>query len=307
VPGLSFPILALVASAILFAPLASWLALQRARSWALWFGFGVVLGPIAVLLLALAPPGRCPACGTQSIGWPGSCSNCGLSFTSTGTPATTAAHVPTPVAAGAMAEQASTSIAESPERASAGRRPAGSTTSASARRSRALKAAPVEPAISMIDPDSRPIAPVPVLAGRAGEVEVPGHLPATALGRRATAVADTSPPPVPPRASSTELAILGSGVFVGGTVSLQIGSRYLLARVGSELHILGPIHISPAAVAARVPLSKIEPTVVSDRLLLSATRRSRGPELAFSSLLLERDVELARDLRVARRTKAVSA
>src|SRR5712691_11339873 len=47
VPGLSFPIIAFVVSATLFAPLASWLALQRARPWALWFLFGVALGPIA--------------------------------------------------------------------------------------------------------------------------------------------------------------------------------------------------------------------------------------------------------------------
>ena len=61
---------ALIISALVFAPLASYLAGRRARSAAMWFLLGVVLGPLAIVLLLFAPPGRCPDCGERVRGWP---------------------------------------------------------------------------------------------------------------------------------------------------------------------------------------------------------------------------------------------
>ena len=43
----------------------------------MWFAFGLLLGPIAPLLLAMAPPGRCRVCGEPSRGWLDSCLACG--------------------------------------------------------------------------------------------------------------------------------------------------------------------------------------------------------------------------------------
>jgi hypothetical protein len=137
----------------------------------------------------------------------------------------------------------------------------------------------------------------------------PDHRSATALGRRATevpAAAPSAPRPAARRPPSGALAILGSGVFMGGSSSLQIGSRYLLARVGSELHVLGPIHVSPAAIAIRMPLGGLEPTLLADRLLISPTRRGRGPELAFGAVLLEEGVDLTTDLHVPKRSRSAS-
>ncbi|HET9519867.1 MAG TPA: hypothetical protein VFO73_02355 [Candidatus Limnocylindrales bacterium] len=279
-PGLSFPILALIASAILFAPLASWLALQRARSWALWFLFGVALGPVASLLLVLAPPGRCPACGTPSIGWPRSCTNCGLVFGS------------------GLPGSARPSMAISPAAAPDGARGV----AAAAPRARAVEPTPAVP-----DPSDA----------------VPAHRPATALGRRAMLdAAEQVPPralpaeelPRTPAAAATRraaptgsLVVLGSGVFIGGSQhSLQIGSRYLLARVGAELHVLGPVHISPAAVAARIPLAGVEPSLLADRLLISPTRPGRGSDLAFGGVSFERDVDIVRDLRAPRKGRSAA-
>ncbi len=59
------------------APLAGWLARQRARNPALWFVFGALLGPIAPLLLVAAPLGRCPRCGTRAQGWSGTAPSAG--------------------------------------------------------------------------------------------------------------------------------------------------------------------------------------------------------------------------------------
>ena len=51
----------LVLVAGVFAPLTGWFAPRRSRQPVLWFLFGAVLGPVALALLAIAPPGRCPS------------------------------------------------------------------------------------------------------------------------------------------------------------------------------------------------------------------------------------------------------
>jgi hypothetical protein len=297
VPGLSVPILLVIVSAILFAPLASWLALQRARPWAVWFVFGVFLGPIASLLLVLAPPGRCPVCGNRSVGWPRSCSNCGLAFgsalppfaadraESTASPARTAStEVGLEAATPAMGASAAGSRAT-------GLRPTGRAT----RASRGGSGSSGLTAVAGRGGDPVTGGTVTGLAGGAGPV----LRPATTLGRRATAAPPTLLGPDPLPASPSAPAILGSGVFVAGGKSLQIGSRYLFARVGSELHVLGPVHVSPEKVATRLSLADIEPTIVADRLLVAPVKRGQGPELAFGGVVLERGVVIDRDLRVA--------
>lgn len=296
-PGLSVPILLVIVSAILFAPLASWLALQRARPWAVWFVFGVFLGPIASLLLVLAPPGRCPVCGNRSVGWPRSCANCGLAFGSglasfaadraeaTATPARTAsAEMALEVATPAMAASAAGSRAT-------GLKPTGRAT----RTSRGGSGSSDITAVAGRGSDPVTGRTVPTPAGGAGPV----LRPATTLGRRATAAPPTLLEPDPLPAAPSGPAIIGSGIFVAGGKSLQIGSRYLFARVGSELHVLGPVHLSPEKVAARLSLADIEPTVVADRLLVAPVKRGQGPELAFGGVILERGVVIERDLRVA--------
>jgi hypothetical protein len=67
----------LAISAAIFGPLASWYAGRRDRSPIPWLALGALLGPIALVLLALAPPGRCPACDTETRGWPDVCELCG--------------------------------------------------------------------------------------------------------------------------------------------------------------------------------------------------------------------------------------
>gem|GEM_PF-4944297 len=42
-----------------------------------WFVFGAILGPIALLLLGIAPHGRCDACANPTRGWPTTCAWCG--------------------------------------------------------------------------------------------------------------------------------------------------------------------------------------------------------------------------------------
>ena len=299
-PGLSVPILLVIVSAILFAPLASWLALQRARPWAVWFVFGVFLGPIASLLLVLAPPGRCPVCGNRSVGWPRSCSNCGLAFGSRLAPfapdRVEATATPARRASAEMVLEAATPAMAASAASAAGSRATGlKPTGRATRTSRAGSGSSGITAVAGRGSDPITGRTVPSSSDGAGPV----RRPATTLGRRATAAPPTPLEPDPPPATASAPAILGSGIFVAGGKSLQIGSRYLFARVGSELHVLGPVHLSPEKVAARLSLADIEPTVVADRLLVAPVKRGQGPELAFGGVVLERGVVIDRDLRVA--------
>jgi hypothetical protein len=77
--------LVLVLAAGVFAPLTGWFATGRQRQPVVWFLYGALLGPIALALLAIAPPGRCPACDWPATGWSSRCPNCGTRFRSTTT------------------------------------------------------------------------------------------------------------------------------------------------------------------------------------------------------------------------------
>ena len=121
------------------------------------------------------------------------------------------------------------------------------------------------------------------------------------LGHRPTPQA--APPPI--AKSSGTVAILGSGIFMGGMGSLQIGSRYFLARVGTKLNVLGPIHISPSAVAASISLADAEVAVLADRLLITG-RQGVELSLAFSAVMAEPGVDLEQQLQVQTRRKVVA-
>ena len=262
-PELSLLLVVLVAWVIVFAPLASWLARQRARPIVVWGVFGAVLGPAAAALLVMAPPGRCPVCGAPIVGWPQVCQTCGRDLRSQ----------PIEIA----------------------------------RESAARRASMISSPIDSIGGPS--LGSVPTASPRGREPALPPGRPATALGLRPPAVsAPFSVSPVGPLPLETEggPGILGSGVFVGGSESLQVGSRYLFARVGDDLHALGPVHVSPATIAARVPLGGVDPSFVDDRLLIAPAGPGRGPELAFGGVRLERNVDIVRSLRVGAGNEGVS-
>ena len=102
------------------------------------------------------------------------------------------------------------------------------------------------------------------------------------------------------------VAILGSGIFVGGNAQLQIGSRYFLARVGPEMQALGPIHISPSNVAARIKIADTQATLIADRLLITGLDGERGPTLAFSAVSAEYGVDLEMSLNARPDSSAVA-
>jgi hypothetical protein len=74
------PVLGVLALA--FGPLAAWLAARRQRNPAVWLVFGALLGPIALVLIQVAPPGRCWNCSEPTAGFESLCPTCGADLRS---------------------------------------------------------------------------------------------------------------------------------------------------------------------------------------------------------------------------------
>ena len=79
---------------------------------------------------------------------------------------------------------------------------------------------------------------------------------------------------------------------MGGNRPIETGSRYLLARVGDELQVLGPLHLNPGQVADRLTLGNIDAFLVDGRLLVGGRNGREDVTMAFVSVSLERGVDL---------------
>jgi hypothetical protein len=83
-----------------------------------------------------------------------------------------------------------------------------------------------------------------------------------------------------PRAASSATGSgpipLATGVYAGGSIGLEIGHRYTIARHDRELVILGPVETTPTETAHRRELARIDPVGVDDRLVITGTEGERG-------------------------------
>ena len=73
----------LVGAALIFGPATAWLAARRHRNPVLWLLYGTLIGPLAMVVMLLAPPGRCPACWETTSGFAGTCWTCGANMRQT--------------------------------------------------------------------------------------------------------------------------------------------------------------------------------------------------------------------------------
>jgi hypothetical protein len=71
------PILAFAAWAIVFGAFGAFVARRRGRRPLPWVVYGVILGPVAGLLVSAAPPRTCPTCRARTLGWASICPSCG--------------------------------------------------------------------------------------------------------------------------------------------------------------------------------------------------------------------------------------
>jgi hypothetical protein len=242
--------LAFIASAAVFGPLSGSLAGRRDRHPIVWFVFGAFLGPIAVLLLLAAPPGRCWMCDTPVVGWVSICPACGSPLTA---------------AAGAGRFRGTE------------RWPSPVTTTAAtvtAQRSASSLGVPASPVLTMLKsrdvesaPESRPspepLPPQPIVLpigrpARSRRPELADRPPVSGTVRRSS-----------PERDAGAAEVLATAVYFGGTAGLVVGARYVIVRHDPVLRLLGPVDLDPTRVALERPLGRLLAVSVGERLIIT--------------------------------------
>jgi hypothetical protein len=234
-----------------------------------WFVLGGIIGPLAVVLLLVAPPGACPECGARIRGWPRACEACGASL---GGAVSVAGPASAPQAAPATGPVVVRTISGPVETGTPRPRPV-------------LVPSPSAERPVLVEPRSEPV----------GAVAAADRTDRDAARRRYRHEEDLVAPGA---------RLIGSGIYLGGTAPsstkvarLEVGDRYGLARDGDELHILGPVTIDPERVVARVPIAGAEVELVADRLVVQGGPAARGLALAFANLSVARGTDVVAILR----------
>jgi hypothetical protein len=251
-------------------------ARQAERRPSIWFGIGAIIGPIALLIIGLAPPGRCRTCGTPTRGWARTCWWCHEDVRST--PASTRAILdrmsgriaplekpPLPVRrreparpfviqANPVEQSMTNATAPRPGATPATRSSISSRTPWSEGASVPTSSAPhevVEPRRSIASPEDRPAA--------------------------AAVVAPALP-------TGESLRVMATAVFVAGGARLEPGHRYGLAVRSGRFLVLGPTDVDPLAVVVDRDVADVEVRIVEGRLVVSEPRGRSGFVLAFMSV-----------------------
>lgn len=247
----------LVVAALVFGPASAWLGARQQRNPAIWLAFGAVLGPLALGILFLAPPARCPSCAEPTAGFETRCATCGTDLDTRAGPT-------------APAEARSQSSVE------------------------ATATPPGAPAGAIGAPILRSL-PDPAGSGKgrqregARRADTPGDAqPArlSAVGARRPQTGPTVPGTILD-GSQLDVTLLAMAVLVRGSGPLKPGSRYVIARTHDRLLIIGPVEAADEHVELSLPLAGIEANFVADRLVISAVgedRARRSTVIAFQSV-----------------------
>jgi len=264
-----------------FGAAAAYFAVQRRRNPVWWVGLGAILGPIALLILQRAPPGRCASCDARTVGWSALCAWCGEDVRG--------------VPAEPPAEPASLPAPDVPA-------PTTLTVIRGARRDPnrpavvATDSATDADAVPPTPDDSAALGPVRRLKSVLGAPAADG--PASPLDSIATA-----PDPGEPRE-----VILASAVYVTGTRGLQAGSRYGIALIGSNLGILGPVDVDPSAIVVLRQLHGLDATGEQGQLIITADESVRSNfALVFMSLAGGTPERVAEIIAAAASTGAIAS
>jgi len=257
------------------------MAVRVERRPPVWFVIGAILGPIALLVLRTAPPGRCRACGTPTRGWHRTCWWCHEDVRLT--PASTLA----------ILERMSGRIAV-PEAPAPAPRPG-----------RPERARPfvIQAAPTAQIPPAPPAPPAPT-AAPADHATTPPTTPKR-RGRVTSSVAtsasstplerngSTSPSgggsvgPAPAdigRRPGEVVQVLATAVFVAGSARLEPGHRYGLALRSTRFLILGPTDVDPSTVILDRGVADLEVHTVDGRFIVSESNNRSGLVLAFMSV-----------------------
>lgn len=249
-----------VVSAAVFGPLSGWFAGRRGRHPVVWLAFGALLGPLALLLLYAAPPGRCSMCDTPVRGWASICAVCGAPLTNSAGAGLYQARERSPMGpnvpvaqVGPVAPVAQVApVAEMQARRRYGSRiPAG-------------RPAPVLTMLASQGVDGRaepdvPSPPIRLPIERAARSRRPDIADRAAVGARSSGQAD----------EGAAEEVLATAVYFGGTAGLAVGGRYVIARQGPLFRLLGPVDLDPKRVALERPLARLAAVAVGERLIIT--------------------------------------
>lgn len=275
------PIIMLVALAwVTSAFAARVLAGRRDRIAPVWFLFGAILGPVALLLLWVAPPGRCRSCGTRTRGWVETCSWCGENV---GATSTTALRII------ARREAARTNAAPGGRRADPSRANGSETDPPVSRRSVSFT----------LPPANEPPSPSPAIAPAGSPLEPKRRYRAAGNDVRRS-------PPNGDAKDQADTRVLATAIYVTGTARLEPGRRYNIALRGARLLILGPIDLDSSTVALESAASGIEVRAIEGRLILSQPHNRAGFVLAFMSVAGAGPDDLAGSIRAAAQASEAS-
>ena len=300
--------------AVVFGAVATSLAARRLRSRPVWAVFGVVLGPIALAILHVAPPGRCPACGAVAIGWEPACLRCDLPFAAARrsgrsqgvTPPSDDGLVPAPApadatrppaTAAAVADDGEQSNAGGPGRATADRAPA----------------------------PSRQLTPVEAMPSAKGRGTAPdGRADAAAATTARTTIRttrsprpgrrDESPNPARPetvpeatRAAVSEAPAVGlAAVYLAGSEKLVVGGRYQLVVEHGNVTVLGPLETSPTRVCLSERAADLDQSVVGTQIVITSRETPPKRVLGFYAMPGEDPMVLDRAFKAAIRLDTAS-
>jgi hypothetical protein len=262
---------------------------QHDRSIPRWAVFGAILGPGAMLLLQIAPPGRCHACRAPVRGWDSICRWCANDVRRRPTGARRAAAGAAPKTA-APAAAGPLRLAASPGMAAAASPPTGATapTAAETRpptpsgRQRSSRQADEDTTATGSEPYDELIRSIGSSVGAIRPANVGAPEPAP------SATVDHGPPPT--RIAVTKPAVahpavtLASGVYMTGSVGLEPGARYTLHVEDRRLRVLGPVDMNPTAIAREYRIERMDATGFNDRLVVSDASGRSSAVLVFISL-----------------------
>jgi hypothetical protein len=288
-----------------FAPISGWLATRRSRNAAVWFVFGALIGPLAPVLLAIAPPGRCPACDAPVAGWPTACEQCGTSFgrgvpvelpaapsraemvTGTGVHRTAPAQDEAPLAVATDPRP--------PSRPTRMRRPRASGSGAGSGARRAARTT-VSPSVPIDRLPARHTQDFGSADLRPPRIVPPPPIPARPMtDERVARERDTRGRSGRRRAPAEGAAageVLSTGVYLSGNAGLEIGATYALARVDDRLRIFGPVDAGQLTVRHEGDIDDFEVTAVDDRVIIAGRSGRSSLAIIFRAIGGMRPVDL---------------
>lgn len=311
VSGINFFVVAVVAAWLAgFGAAAASFAVRRRREPGTWAFFGAILGPAALALLRVAPPGRCWSCAAATDGWMTMCMWCGedvrepvtvrepkldtpVEEVRTHGPLTviegSAPRAPRAISPGAEAREPTSSIgpialirnmaiAPTPAPRAVDPPPRERRIDLAgppplAEQARRTAAAAAASAAAAIEPAADPVRRLKASLGRT--TQSPG-----AATARVPLEALQPGPTADPRS-----VVLASAIYVTGSRGLLAGSRYGIALSGDELRILGPVDVDPSAVVIHHSLAGMDATGLQGRLIITATDGRRDQlALVFMSV-----------------------